>query len=75
MPVPASIDLIELLRSYRLLTAEQLAEWEREPIRAPDSRTLARELIRRGWLTPYQANQLFLGRGHELLLGSYVLLE
>ena len=32
-------------------------------------------MIRRGWLSPYQVNQLFRGRGAELLLGSYVLLE
>src|SRR5262249_33547527 len=28
-----------------------------------------------GWLTPYQANQLLPGRGQELVLGSYILLE
>jgi hypothetical protein len=32
-------------------------------------------LVRRGWLTPYQVNQLSRGRGDELLLGSYVLME
>src|SRR5690606_9394929 len=36
---------------------------------------LGKELVKRGWLTPYQANQMFLGRGAELLLGPYVLLE
>jgi WD40 repeat protein/serine/threonine protein kinase len=36
---------------------------------------LARELIGRGWLTPFQVNHLFLDKGDELLLGSYVLLE
>lgn len=40
-----------------------------------DAKTLARELLNRGWLTPYQANQLLTGRGQDLLLGSYVLLE
>src|SRR5207245_2837036 len=43
--------------------------------RFPDARALARELVQRGWLTPFQVNQLFLGRGQDLLLGSYVLLE
>src|SRR5207302_265585 len=27
------------------------------------------------WLTPYQINQIFAGRGRDLLLGSYVLLQ
>src|SRR5206468_3880898 len=31
--------------------------------------------IRRGWLTPFQANQLLQGKGNELVLGSYILLE
>lgn len=40
-----------------------------------EARALAGDLIRRGWLTPYQANQLLQGKGAGLLLGSYVLLE
>src|SRR5581483_8026554 len=36
---------------------------------------LGRELLQRGWLTPYQANLLLQGRGSDLVLGSYVLLE
>src|SRR5208283_5012742 len=40
-----------------------------------DSRTLARELLRKEWLTAYQANQLLSGRGANLVLGQYILLE
>jgi serine/threonine-protein kinase len=36
---------------------------------------LARELLQRGWLTPYQVNQLFLGNAKSLELGGYILLE
>jgi serine/threonine-protein kinase len=36
---------------------------------------LAIELIKRGWLTEYQARRLLQGRGHELLLGSYILFD
>jgi serine/threonine-protein kinase len=43
--------------------------------RLPDAKAIAGELVWRGWLTPYQANQLLHGRGRELVLGSYVLLE
>jgi len=43
--------------------------------RFPDARSLARDLLQRGWLTPYQVNQVFLGRGRELLQGQYLILE
>jgi tRNA A-37 threonylcarbamoyl transferase component Bud32 len=36
---------------------------------------LARQLLERGWLTSYQINQLFQGKGSDLVLGPYVLLE
>jgi WD40 repeat protein/serine/threonine protein kinase len=67
-------DLLEFLQSQRLLSAEQLAVLAREKPPA-DARALARILVQRGWLTTYQVNELFLGRGQRLLLGSYVLLE
>src|SRR5438067_1978391 len=72
---PGSAELADLLRSYRLLAPEQLEELSRAVLpRFPDPRALARELIERDWLTPYQANQLLQGRGEQLLLGPYVLL-
>lgn len=40
-----------------------------------DARALARELVQKGQLTPYQVNQVFLGRAADLVLGPYVLLE
>jgi serine/threonine protein kinase len=68
--------LADALRQYHLLEGAQLDEVTHtlQPC-FPDSKALARELIRRSWITPYQANQLLQGRGQELLLGSYVLLE
>jgi serine/threonine protein kinase len=67
---------LDVLRRFRLLETAQLEELSRGPTRPGDEpRVLARSLIDRGWLTPYQANQLLQGRGQELLLGSYVLLE
>ncbi len=41
----------------------------------PDARALAKELLQRGWLTPYQINHLVAGNGYSLVLGQYVLLE
>src|SRR5262245_9471752 len=76
MAIATSSGLIELLRECRLLDAGQLQEVARElQPRFPDPRRLAAELMRRNWLTAYQVNQLFAGKGGELQLGSYVLLE
>src|SRR6516164_9169864 len=41
----------------------------------PEPRSLARELIQRNLLTPYQANQLLTGKGDKLLLGRYLILD
>ena len=71
--VPA---LIEALRRCELLSKVQLEEMTRQLApRLTEPRALARELLQRGWLTPYQINQLFLGRGAELVLGGYLILE
>ena len=75
MPVDTAAGLTDALRRHRLLEPAQLGEVDRLQTNFPSSRALAGELIRRGWLTPYQVNQLLQGRGRELLLGSYALLE
>ncbi len=76
MPVDSVAELAECLRRSRLLELAQLHELAHAlQSLFPGPRELARELVRRGWLTPHQVNQLFQGRGEELLLGSYVLLE
>src|SRR5206468_173161 len=76
MAFATTANLLTLLRSHRLLDPARLAEVEGAISRQfPDPRSLARELVRRGWLTPYQVNQLFQGNGQGLNLGSYVLLD
>ena len=70
-----TIGLAAAIRQSRLLEPAQANEFGRLQASFPEPRALAGELIRRGWLTPYQINQLLRGRGQELLLGSYVLLE
>lgn len=76
---PAAIDsvsnLVEALRNSRLLEPAQQGEVDQLQSRYNDPRALARELIQRGWLTPYQVNQLMQGYGHELVLGTYKILE
>ena len=63
------------LRTAQLLDEAQTAEVEQLSRTTPRLADLAAALVKRGWLTPYQANQLARGRGNELVLGSYVLLE
>jgi serine/threonine-protein kinase len=71
----STTSLVDALGQCRLLEPAQLEELKTLQGRFLDPKALAGELIRRGWLTPYQANQLLQGRGQELLLGSYVLEE
>src|SRR5579864_7086307 len=67
--------LIDALHQYRLLEPMQLDEVKNLQARFPDPKALARELIQRSWLTAYQVNQLLQNKGHELVLGSYILQE
>src|SRR3954462_10272455 len=75
MAVSSTAPLVDALCQYRLVDTAHLEELKAIQARFPDPKALAGELIRRGWLTPYQANQLLQGRGQELLLGSHFLLE
>lgn len=73
MPIASVADLIAAIRQHRLLEPRQLDELGR--LNFADPAALAQELTRRGWLTSFQAQQLLAGKGQELSLGSYVLLE
>jgi len=63
------------LRKAQILEEAQLAEVELLGQTAARPAEVAAALIKRGRLTPYQANQVARGRGGELVLGSYVILE
>jgi serine/threonine protein kinase len=75
--VRTATDFLELLRRYSVLRQGQLAEIERSVSsgRYADSHELARDLLDRGSLTPYQVNQLLVGRCAELTVGPYLVLE
>jgi WD40 repeat protein/serine/threonine protein kinase len=76
MAIASVPSLVDAIGQYRLLEPAQLEELAGVlRNRFQDPRALARELVQRGWLTPYQINQLFQGKGQELVLGQYVLLE
>jgi serine/threonine-protein kinase len=76
MGIESVSNFVDMLGRCRLLEPTQFDELTRalQP-RFREAQPLAKELLQRGWLTPYQVNQLFQGRGGDLVLGSYVLLE
>jgi WD40 repeat protein/serine/threonine protein kinase len=76
MPLNEKTPLLERLRTTGLLDTAQLAALEELPeARASDPLPLARQIFQRGWLTKYQLSQVAAGRGAELLVGPYVLLD
>src|SRR5262249_23459458 len=76
MAIDSVAALLDALRQFPLLEVGRQDETERDLApRFSDPRALARELINRNWLSPYQVNQLFQGKGADLVLGSYVLME
>src|SRR5271167_3515612 len=76
MPVESAVDLVEALRLCHLLAHGQLEDLARNVLpRYPDAKSLARALLDREWLTPYQVNMLLQGLGAKLVLEPYVILE
>jgi serine/threonine-protein kinase len=75
MLIESVSNFVELLGRCHLLEPAQWEEARALQPRFREPQPLAKELLRRGWLTPYQVNQVFQGRGGDLALGSYVLLE
>jgi serine/threonine protein kinase len=67
--------LIDFIRDNHLLTPTQARELGPLQAKFPKVRALLAELVRRRWLTMYQASKLFCGQGSKLLLGQYRLLE
>jgi serine/threonine-protein kinase len=74
MAYSAAADLVAELRTLQLLEPARLDVAARLAEQQPDPKALARTLLERRWLTPYQANLLLVGRGAELVLGSYIIL-
>lgn len=75
MASPAVTSFLDALRRSELLPSARLEEVTRDGAQFSDSRVLARHLLQRGWLTPFQANHLVQGRAADLVLGAYVLVE
>lgn len=67
---------VNQLRDCGLLFDKRLDRAVKELIETvTDGKLLARELIQRSVLTPYQANLLLQGKGKELMLGQYRIVE
>jgi serine/threonine-protein kinase len=67
-------DLVDTLRQHRLLKPVQLDEVTKSlRTRFPDPQALLKELVRRTWLTPFQAKQIL--HGATVVMGPYILLE
>jgi serine/threonine-protein kinase len=75
MSTDAVRTFVAQLRQAQLLEPAQQQEAERLGQTAARPAELAGALVKRGWITPYQANQVARGRGAELVLGSYTVLE
>ncbi|GIW80574.1 MAG: hypothetical protein KatS3mg105_2381 [Gemmatales bacterium] len=81
-PVPASSmaittveEFVEAIKKSRLFNQKQLDEVKSVQSHFKDPKEFARYLIKKGRLTPFQANAIFHGKGEELVLGQYHLLE
>jgi serine/threonine-protein kinase len=76
MVISSSGLLMDVLRQFHLLTEKQLVQL---PLlvqgRCGDARLLAKMLIRKGWLSVYQVNQLLAGNGKDLVIGPYLVLD
>jgi serine/threonine protein kinase len=75
--MPSLVSVLDALRELRLLKPDQLSAIILQDLQGgfSDSPALGKELIQRGWLTPFQVNQLLQDKADELLVGPYILLE
>jgi serine/threonine-protein kinase len=74
VPILTLPEFIRQVRSLELVEPAVLDTTLKEP-GAADAHALARTLVARNCLTPYQVNLLLRGRGQELVIGQYVLLD
>jgi eukaryotic-like serine/threonine-protein kinase len=75
MAIDSSKNLVDVLRQHALLESEQLNQLPNLTQSHPEPRDLAKQLVQRGWLTVFQINQLLAGRGKDLVIGSYRVLD
>jgi serine/threonine protein kinase len=69
-----TVDFLSALH-FPLLTPEQQAQLPALVEEFPEIEALAAELVGRAWLTRFQIEQLVAGKGQQLILGNYILLD
>jgi eukaryotic-like serine/threonine-protein kinase len=75
MSTATPIDLLAALRQCRLLQPSQLDELARTTSKKAEPSALASRLVARGWLTPFQSDLLQRGRGDDLVMEPYIILD
>lgn len=76
MTITSTGNLIDALRTFRLISSEQYQQLlGLVQGKTGDARPLAKQLVQRGWLTVFQINQLFAGQGKDLAVGAYRVLD
>lgn len=67
------VDSVRLCGLLRPEQVEQIVAWG--IAQNPDPQAIAKEIVQRGWLTAFQVKMFWKGRGQELFLNQYVLLD
>jgi serine/threonine protein kinase/WD40 repeat protein len=75
MPLHDARSLLAVLGQHDLISKAPLDELRPLAGQFPGAADLARELVRRGLLTTFQANEIMQDRAGRLVLGQYLLLE
>jgi len=75
MALPTVYQFVNDVLQAQLLDADQREEILQMQETAADARELAQELLRRQFVTAFQINQIFLGKGASLNIGPFLLLE
>lgn len=76
MPTVVSVtDYLNALVEADLVSPDQTQPFTSDPATFPDPTTVARHLVKQGALTIYQAQQVYQGRGKQLTLGKYQIME
>ncbi len=70
-----AVTLFEWLVQNQFLDANQAQVLQPLLPNYADAQTFARDLLQRDWLTPFQANQILTGKGEQLILGTYRLMQ
>jgi len=75
MSIASAQDLVSVLHEHRLLDEVQLAELLPKLGQFADARALAKSLVQRELLTPYQVNQIFNNKAATLNLDKYLVMH